>query len=147
MESILSRVTGGRYVVWLIVLAVIALVAFPQFLSTYVVFLLTEVLIYAIFALSLNLLMGYTGLPSLGHAAFFGMGGYTVALLMTKAGFQNFWLLMGAALMATAILGFVVGFIVLRSRGVYFLMITLAIGQMLWAIAWGWSDLTGGIRV
>ena len=79
-------------------------VTFPLFMHVYHTYLLTEVLIYTIFALSLNLLMGYTGLASLGHAAFWGMGGYTVALLMAKVGIDNFFLCTGAALFKTRVI-------------------------------------------
>jgi branched-chain amino acid transport system permease protein len=119
-------------------------VTFPLFMHVYHTYLLTEVLIYTIFALSLNLLMGYTGLASLGHAAFWGMGGYTVALLMAKVGIDNFFLCTGAALLTSTILALAFGFLALRTTGVYFIMITLALGQMLWALAWRWASLTGG---
>lgn len=122
----------------------IVLVAFPQFMPVYHTYLLTEVLIYLIFALSLNLLMGYTGLVSLGHAAFWGTGGYAVALLMSKGGVDNFFLCTGVALLASAILAMIFGFLALRTSGVYFIMITLALGQMLWALAWRWESFTGG---
>ena len=122
----------------------IIFLALPQFLPIYNTYLLTEILIYAVFALSLNLLMGYTGLASLGHAAFWGASAYTVALLMARAGVDNFWLCMGAALLVSAIMGFIFGFLALRTADIYFLMITLALGQMLWALAWRWSSLTGG---
>ncbi|MCK4794138.1 MAG: branched-chain amino acid ABC transporter permease [Desulfobacteraceae bacterium] len=120
------------------------MVAFPQFMPVYHTYLLTEVLIYLIFALSLNLLMGYTGLVSLGHAAFWGTGGYAVALLMSKGGVDNFFLCTGVALLASAILAMIFGFLALRTSGVYFIMITLALGQMLWALAWRWESFTGG---
>ncbi len=118
--------------------------AFPRFMPVYHTYLLTEVLIYLIFALSLNLLMGYTGLVSLGHAAFWGTGGYAVALLMSKGGVDNFFLCTGVALLASAILAMIFGFLALRTSGVYFIMITLALGQMLWALAWRWESFTGG---
>ena len=143
MESVLSRANQLRYAFYLLAGVIIFLV-FPQFISSYYVLLLTEILIYAIFALSVNLLLGYTGLLSLGQAAFWGAGGYTVALLVVKAGVDNFWLCIVAALLVSAILGFVFGFLALRTTGVYFIMITLALGQMLWAIVWRWHSLTGG---
>ena len=143
MESVLSRAKQLRYAFYLLAGVIIFLV-FPQFISSYYVLLLTEILIYAIFALSVNMLLGYTGLLSLGQAAFWGAGGYTVALLVVKAGVDNFWLCIGAALLVSAILGFVFGFLALRTTGVFFIMITLALGQMLWAIVWRWHSLTGG---
>ena len=94
----------------------------------YVVFV-TRVLIYALIATSLNLLIGYGGMVSFGHAAFVGAGAYTVAMLM-PAGVASAWLLWPAALLAGAGFAFLVGAVSLRTRGVYFIMITLAFAQM-----------------
>jgi branched-chain amino acid transport system permease protein len=94
----------------------------------YVVFA-TRVLIYALIATSLNLLIGYGGMVSFGHAAFVGAGAYTVALL-TPAGIVSAWLLWPASLLAGALLAFVIGAPSLRTRGVSFIMITLAFAQM-----------------
>jgi len=94
----------------------------------YVVFA-TRVLIYALIATSLNLLIGYGGMVSFGHAAFVGTGAYTVAMLM-PAGVTSAWLLWPAALLAGAGFAFLVGAVSLRTRGVYFIMITLAFAQM-----------------
>jgi len=94
----------------------------------YVVFA-TRVLIYALIATSLNLLIGYGGMVSFGHAAFVGAGAYTVAMLM-PAGVVSAWLLWPAALLAGAGFAFLVGAVSLRTRGVYFIMITLAFAQM-----------------
>jgi branched-chain amino acid transport system permease protein len=87
------------------------------------------VLIYALIATSLNLLIGYGGMVSFGHAAFVGAGAYTVAMLM-PAGIVSAWLLWPAALLAGATFAFLVGWVSLRTRGVYFIMITLAFAQM-----------------
>jgi branched-chain amino acid transport system permease protein len=94
----------------------------------YVVFA-TRVLIYALIATSLNLLIGYGGMVSLGHAAFVGAGAYTVAMLM-PAGIVSAWLLWPAALIIAGFLAFLIGAVSLRTRGVYFIMITLAFAQM-----------------
>jgi branched-chain amino acid transport system permease protein len=94
----------------------------------YVVFA-ARVLIYALIATSLNLLIGYGGMVSFGHAAFVGAGAYTAAVLMT-AGIVSAWLLWGAALLAGAFFAFLIGAVSLRTRGVYFIMITLAFAQM-----------------
>jgi len=96
----------------------------------YVVFA-TRVLIYALIASSLNLLIGYGGMVSFGHAAFVGVGAYTVAILM-PSGIVSAWLLWPAAFLAGALLAFLVGAISLRTRGVYFIMITLAFAQMVY---------------
>ncbi|MFO1161857.1 MAG: branched-chain amino acid ABC transporter permease [Reyranellaceae bacterium] len=112
----------------IVVLALLPLVALALGQPFYVVFA-TRVLIYALIASSLNLLIGYGGMVSFGHAAFVGAGAYTVALLL-PAGIVSAWLLWPAALIAGAGFAFVVGAVSLRTRGVYFIMITLAFAQM-----------------
>jgi branched-chain amino acid transport system permease protein len=93
--------------------------------------------------MSLNLVLGYAGLPSLGHAAYFGVGAYTVALLALYVR-DNFWLDFGAGLAAAAVTAALFGLLALRAHGSYFLMITLALAQVAWGIAFGWRWLTGG---
>jgi branched-chain amino acid transport system permease protein len=110
------------------VLALLPLAAATLGQPFYVVFA-TRVLIYALIATSLNLLIGYGGMVSFGHAAFVGTGAYTVAILM-PAGLASAWLLWPAALLAGAGFAFLVGAVSLRTRGVYFIMITLAFAQM-----------------
>ena len=106
--------------------------------------LLTEIFIYSIFSLSLNLLIGQLGYISLGHATFFGVGGYVLALLASKAGIQNFFFCIAAALMMGAVFGLLLGLITMTVSGIYFLMITLAVGQVFWAVVWSWRSFTGG---
>lgn len=143
MRNVFRGARELRYVIYLLA-GVAIFVVCPQFLSSYYLLLLTEILVYAIFALGLNMLVGYTGLLSLGQAAFWGAGGYTVALLIVRGGCDNFWLCIAAALVVSAILGLVLGLMALRTRGIFFIMITLALAQMLWAIVWRWRSVTGG---
>ena len=112
-------------------------------LPSYYVGLLTEALILGIFAMSLDLLLGYTGLPSLGHAAYFGAGAYGVAILSVKLGLAWWWAAIGGAAFGVFAAA-VFGVLALRTSGVFFLMITLALAQVLWAIAFGWRAVTGG---
>jgi len=122
----------------------VALLLAPSVLSTFYTRLATEVLIWAMFAMSLDLLLGYTGLPSLGHAAYFGIAAYTVALMNTHWGIESFGLNLLAALgiaLATAI---VFGILILRTTHVTFLLITLALAQVLWGLAFRWAGFTGG---
>jgi branched-chain amino acid transport system permease protein len=121
----------------------LGLLLVPLALSSYQLSLLTKMLIFAIFAMSLNLVLGYAGLPSLGHAAYFGVGAYTVALLALRVR-DNFWLDFGAALAVVALIAALFGLLALRAEGSYLLMITLALAQVLWGIAFGWRALTGG---
>jgi len=126
-----------------IAVGVVLLALSPLALSSYQLGLLTKMLIFALFAMSLNLILGYAGLPSLGHAAYFGVGAYTVGLLAVKVR-DNFWLDFGAGLVAAAVTSALFGLLALRARGAYLLMITLALAQVLWGIAFGWRWLTGG---
>ncbi len=116
----------------------------PSFLSSYYLGLVTKMLIFALFAMSLDLLLGYTGLPSLGHAAYFGLGAYTVALLALKVAVKNLWI--GSLASLASVLVLALGFVplTLRARGDYFLMITLALSQVIWGVAFGWRSMTGG---
>jgi branched-chain amino acid transport system permease protein len=122
---------------------VAVLACLPLALSSYQLGLLTKMLIFALFAMSLDLVLGYAGLPSLGHAAYFGVGAYTVGLLAVKV-VDNFWLDFGAGLVAAGVTSALFGLLALRARGSYLLMITLALAQVLWGIAFGWRWLTGG---
>jgi branched-chain amino acid transport system permease protein len=123
--------------------AALALGLDPFALSSYQLGLLTKMLIFAIFAMSLNLILGYAGLPSLGHAAYFGVAGYTAALLALR-GLDHFWLDFGAGVVAATATAALFGLLALRTRGAYLLMITLALAQVLWGIAFGWRSLSGG---
>ncbi|MCT9118731.1 branched-chain amino acid ABC transporter permease [Cupriavidus gilardii] len=96
--------------------------------------LLSKVMIMAIFALSLQLLIGYTGLVSLGHAAYFATAAYATAMLAPQSEPGNGWWLLVAAVAAAAVLALLVGMLVLRTRGIYFIMVTLAFAQMVYFI-------------
>lgn len=124
-------------------LIAVLLVAVPPALSAYPLTLLTQALIYAIFAMSLDLLLGYTGLPSLGHAAYFGVGAYAVAILASRY-HARFWLCAVAAILAALVTAALFGILAMRAVGVYFLMITLALGMLVWGLAFRWVSLTMG---
>jgi branched-chain amino acid transport system permease protein len=119
------------------------LVALPYVLSTYYLGLVVEVLVFALFAMSLDLLIGYAGMASLGHAAYFGVAAYATGLLAAKLGW-NVWLVLPISLGAAALTALLFGLLALRTRGSYFLMITLALSQVIWGLAFGWRSLTGG---
>ncbi|HKZ08319.1 MAG TPA: branched-chain amino acid ABC transporter permease [Methylomirabilota bacterium] len=110
-----------------------ALAVFPLFAGTYPVKLLQEILIFGIFAMSLDLLMGYAGMVSFGHSAFFGIGAYTAALMLVKWPGLTTALLLPAA--AAAVGALVIGYFCVRVSGVYFIMLTLAFSQMFYAVA------------
>lgn len=122
--------------------ALLALVG-PLVLGSYWTGLLTQALILAILAMSLDVLLGYTGLPSLGHAGIFGTAAYAVAVLSTR--YQTgFALTVVGGLAAGVVLSAAAGLFVSHVRGVYFLMITLALGMVLWGISYRWIPVTGG---
>jgi branched-chain amino acid transport system permease protein len=114
--------------------AVLALAALPAIASPYYLQLVTRIMIFGIFALSLDLLVGYTGLVSLGHAAFFGLGAYALALLSPQDAAANLLTTLPAALGIAALVALAAGVLVLRTSGVYFIMVTLAIAQMLYYV-------------
>ena len=116
---------------WLVV-GLLAL--FPLLESTFYMQLLTKVLIMAIFAMSLDLLVGYTGLVSFGHAAYFGLAGYALALMAPKYETVSLWWSLPAAIGVCALFALITGMLVLRTRGIYFIMVTLAFSQMLFFI-------------
>ena len=124
-------------------IAAIAFLLAPLFLSTYWVGLLTQVLIFAMLAMSLDVLIGYTGLPSLGHAGIFGVAAYTVAVLSTRYG-MGFWACLAGGIIAGTLLSAAFGLLVSHVRDVYFLMITLALGMVLWGVGYRWIPMTGG---
>lgn len=126
-----------------IVIAILAVC--PLFLTSYYTGLFTLMLIFAIFAMSLDILQGYTGLPSLGHAAFWGTSAYMVGMLNVKV-FKGcyFGVELIAGILSAAIVASILGLIVLRSKEIYLLMILLASSMMLWGIAFKWRSLTGG---
>jgi branched-chain amino acid transport system permease protein len=103
----------------------------------------TEMIISALFAVSLNLILGYGGMVSFGHAAFFGIGAYTVALLMKKAGITLYVALLAAPVTA-AIAAAVIGWFCVRLIGLYFAILTLAFSQLLYMVAFQWYSFTGG---
>lgn len=121
---------------WLAAFALLAtLPAWPAPIGTdFHLELGVQVLTMAIFALSLQLLVGYTGLVSLGHAAYFGCAAYAVALLAPQSDAGNGWWLLAAAVGSAALLALVIGLLVIRTRGVYFIMVTLAFAQLVYFI-------------
>ena len=103
----------------------------------------TEVLIWSIFALGFNIVLGYTGLPSFGHGAFFGVGAFAMAILQLRV-MQGMWIPMAISAFAGALFGALVGLFVAKKRGIYFALLTIAFSQMFWFITWQWDTVTGG---
>ncbi len=105
--------------------------------------LLTEMVIFAIFAIGFNLLLGYTGILSFGHAAYFGFAAYTMGLLLIHRAWP-LWLAMIAGVAASGIAATLIGLLIIRKAGIYFAMLTIAFGQMFFFVAMRWKSLTGG---
>jgi branched-chain amino acid transport system permease protein len=134
-----------RTLVLLGALAIVALAA--PFTGPFIILLLAQILVLGIVAMSVDLLLGYTGLPSLGQAAYLGVGAYLTAILATKYGFGlgwDFWLVVALGMAAGAATAAFFGLFAIRASGVYFLMITLALGMCVWGLAYRWNSLTGG---
>jgi branched-chain amino acid transport system permease protein len=136
-------VGGTRRPIVLGVAALAVAAAVAPALPSYPLTLLTQAAIMAILAMSLDILLGYTGLPSLGHAAYFGTAAYAVGILATErqAGFVT--CLVVGVLVAT-VTAALFGLIAIRATGTYFLMITLALGMVVWGLAFRWVSLTKG---
>jgi len=129
---------------WIILSLLILLICLPIFVQAkYLLHLLIMVGIWSIAASSLNLILGYTGQASLGHAAFFGIGAYASALLMIKVGF-SFWLAVPLASLVAALFGFLIGLPALRTRGSYFAIATLGFNIIVTIIIEHWEGLTQG---
>jgi branched-chain amino acid transport system permease protein len=115
--------------------------------NSFVILLATRALAFSILVMSLDILLGFTGLASLGQAAYLGVGAYLTAILATRYGFGlgfDFWLVVVLGIAVGAALAAVFGLLAIRATGVYFLMITLALGQCVWGLAYRWNSLTGG---
>jgi branched-chain amino acid transport system permease protein len=124
-----------------------AVAAAAPFSGPFIILLLAHILVLGIVAMSVDLLLGYTGLPSLGQAAYLGVGAYLTAILATRFGFGlgwDFWLVVAMGIAAGAATAALFGLFAIRASGVYFLMITLALGMCVWGLAYRWNSLTGG---
>jgi branched-chain amino acid transport system permease protein len=125
------------------ILVIALLAAVPLFVGDARVYLVTEILIFGLFAASLDLLMGFAGMPSLGHAAYFGVGAYAAALTGLHVT-PNVFVQVAVAIGAAALAAFATGVLAVRSRGIYFLMLTLAFGELLFQLSLNWDSVTQG---
>ena len=139
MEGRRNWVEKGGWLVFALVVLLIAPFIFTEFYLN----ILCEALVMTMLTLSFNLLFGFMGQLSFGQAAFYGLGGYTVAMLMTKVQF-NFWLSLAAGVVMAGLIGLIVGFFCVRLRGIYFAILTLAFGQLIFFVIYKWHNFTGG---
>jgi branched-chain amino acid transport system permease protein len=129
----------------------VVMLILPSVLPSYIQSLVTKMMIFALFGVSMNILWGYGGIPTFGHAAYFGFGGYCCGILIIHGGITNFWLNLLLAILLTAALAAVLGIPAFRVYGVgasdnpiYFLLVTLAFGELLVRAAISMRSLTGG---
>ena len=145
----MSKTNSNRknYLWGIIAIAVLAILPFLLITlgkkGEYWIWVITEMIIMALFAASLNMILGFGGMVSFGHSAFYGMGAYTVALLIKKAGVPFFLALAAAPIMAGAVAA-IIGWFCVRRIGLYFSILTLAFSQLLYMIAFQWYTFTGG---
>lgn len=119
------------------------LLTLPGYANPAWLFFATDALIAALLAISLNLLVGYGGMVSFGHAAYYGVGAYTCALLMKNLGWP-FLAALGGGVVLAVLVAAVAGFFCVRLTQVYFSMLTLAFSQIIWAVCYRWNEVTGG---
>lgn len=130
-------------------LAIALLLTLPEWSSGlensgYVMTIVRDMLVFAVYALSLDLLVGRAGMPSLGHAAFFGTGAYAAAIAAQELGTSELAVTLGAAVITAGVLALLIGLLSVRATGIVFLMLTLAFAQMVFAVTFQWTDVTGG---
>ena len=121
-----------QWVLFAVVLTALAIV--PLLADKFYVQFFTKIMIMAIMAMSLDLLIGYTGLASFGHAAFYGTAAYVLGIMTAQYQIVSFWITFPAAIGASTLLALVIGFFVVRTHGIYFIMVTLAFAQMLYVV-------------
>jgi len=137
----LERTRYTRLFLWVGVLGFLCVL--PLLFSRFHIYFFTEVIIWGLFAMSFNLLLGHTGMLSFGHATFFGIGAYTYALLTKKAAMQ-FIVSLSAAPVVGLLASVIIGFFCVRNKGLYFSFLTLAFNQMVYLVLYRWYGFTGG---
>ena len=135
--------TLPRSVQLLMGLGLIALLAFPFVGQDFYIQMVTRMMILAIFAMSLDLLQGITGLVSLGHAAYFGFAGYVLAFLSPADAPASWFITLPLSILASALLALLIGFFVVRTQGIYFIMVTMAFAQMVFFLFFDNKELGG----
>ncbi|MED5473255.1 MAG: branched-chain amino acid ABC transporter permease [Pseudomonadota bacterium] len=135
------NISRGVLITCLVLFALLVFV--PLTGSKYLIDLSTEIMVYALFALSLNVIIGFSGNVSFGHAAYFAIGGYANAILLTTYGWPLIFAF-PAAIILSALAAAFVAYFCTRLTDIYFAMLTLAFSMLVWAIAFKWRSVTGG---
>lgn len=134
MKKVVTRVLLGFLLLFLLII--------PQFTGSYVSWIVGNVLVLILFAVGFNLLFGYSGLLSFGHAGFYAVGAYVCAKFLMA--FPSLWLALICGVFAAALVSVVIGFFCIRHTRIYFAMLTLSFGMMIHSIIWKWRSVTGG---
>lgn len=137
-----KQIVNIKLLWWQITLFTILLVL-PVFLPRFYLYVLSLILTNALLAMSLNLVLGYGGMLQLHQCTFYGVGAYTVALALTKTSLPA-WIGFAGGPILAATLGLIFGWFCVRLKGIYFGMLTIALGQLVWAVVFRWYDFTGG---
>jgi len=141
----MPRASKWKFAAVIAALALVGLIA--PFSGSFVLLLLTKALVFAILVMSTDLLLGYTGLPPLGQSAFLAIGAYLAAILATRYGVGlgcDALAVLALGALAGGTLAAVFGLIAIRASGVYFMMITMALGMIVWGVAHRWNSMTSG---
>jgi branched-chain amino acid transport system permease protein len=147
LDEIENAMNSQTFKIVAVVVAIAAIAIVVPNTGSFVILLATRALAFAILVMSVDILLGYTGLASLGQAAYLSVGAYATAILATRYHIGlgwDFWLVLLFGAILGAGLAAIFGLLAIRASGVYFLMITLALGQCLWGLAYRWNSLTGG---
>ena len=137
----MNKGAWSKQKVILVSVTLLLAILFPH-IAPYIA-LASEILIFALFAMAFDLMLGYAGMLSFGHAAFFGLGAYSTGLILKNV-YPSVPLALLGGVIASSLAGFIIGFLSIRRRGIYFTMVTLAFAQMFYFIAFKWTGLTGG---
>lgn len=141
MIKVVRKAEVKKWFFWWVV--GIVLISLPFIISEFWTLILTEILAYCIFALGYNIVLGYGGMIPFGNAAFYGVGAYVVAILITKTK-VSLWIALSMAPLLALLVGLVIGLLTIRFRAFYFAIITLAFGELVYSVIFKWYDLTGG---
>ena len=137
----MNKGAWSKQKVMIVSVTLLLAIVFPH-IAPYIA-LASEILIFALFAMAYDLMLGYAGMLSFGHAAFFGLGAYSTGLILKNL-YPSVPLALLGGVIASSLAGFIIGFLSIRRRGIYFTMVTLAFAQMFYFIAFKWTGLTGG---
>jgi branched-chain amino acid transport system permease protein len=142
-SEVLFNHVFGRKSVWIVIAILFVLVFLPSILPRFYTYIIALIFVTALLAMSLNLVVGHGGMFQFHHAVFYGVGAYTVALMLTKTSLPVWLAFIIAPIMAAAF-GFLIGWFCIRLTSLYFGMLQISLGSLIWAIVFRWYGFTGG---